>query len=94
MEGRELFERIQAKGDNAFTEKEASKITRQICEALQCLHNKSIAHRDIKVISLLFHRFIVHLLYNITHNKIYIIYPPIRVFGNLFEYLVTYSSIW
>ena len=49
MEGRELFERIQSKGDDAFTEKEASIITRQICEALSCLHSKNVAHRDIKV---------------------------------------------
>ena len=54
MEGRELFERIQSKGDDAFTEKEASKITRQICEALSCLHSKNIAHRDIKVDTIIF----------------------------------------
>ena len=54
MEGRELFERIQSKGDDAFTEKEASKITRQICEALSCLHSKNIAHRDIKVGNIIF----------------------------------------
>jgi len=54
MEGGELFERIQSKGDNGFTEKEASKITRQICEALLVLHNSNIAHRDVKPENLLY----------------------------------------
>uniref|UniRef100_A0A3Q3FP44 non-specific serine/threonine protein kinase n=1 Tax=Labrus bergylta TaxID=56723 RepID=A0A3Q3FP44_9LABR len=48
MEGGELFNRIQARGDQAFTEKEASEIMRDIGTAIDFLHNINIAHRDIK----------------------------------------------
>ncbi|XP_017280708.1 MAP kinase-activated protein kinase 3 isoform X2 [Kryptolebias marmoratus] len=54
MEGGELFSRIQARGDQAFTEKEASEIMRDIGTAIQFLHNIDIAHRDIKPENLLY----------------------------------------
>lgn len=54
MEGGELFSRIQARGDQAFTEKEASDIMRDIGTAIQFLHNMNIAHRDIKPENLLY----------------------------------------
>ncbi|CAF96558.1 unnamed protein product, partial [Tetraodon nigroviridis] len=54
MEGGELFSRIQAKGDQAFTEKEASEIMRDIGTAIDHLHRIDIAHRDIKPENLLY----------------------------------------
>uniref|UniRef100_A0A672RMK0 non-specific serine/threonine protein kinase n=1 Tax=Sinocyclocheilus grahami TaxID=75366 RepID=A0A672RMK0_SINGR len=52
--GGELFSRIQARGDQAFTEREASEIMRDIGTAIQYLHNMNIAHRDIKPENLLY----------------------------------------
>lgn len=54
MEGGELFSRIQARGDQAFTEREASEIMRDIGTAIQYLHDMNIAHRDIKPENLLY----------------------------------------
>ncbi|XP_057702217.1 MAP kinase-activated protein kinase 3 [Corythoichthys intestinalis] len=54
MEGGELFSRIQARGDQAFTEKEASGIMRDIGTAIEFLHSINIAHRDIKPENLLY----------------------------------------
>ncbi|XP_028853566.1 MAP kinase-activated protein kinase 2-like [Denticeps clupeoides] len=54
MEGGELFSRIQARGDQAFTEREGSEIMRDIGTAIQFLHNINIAHRDIKPENLLY----------------------------------------
>ncbi|XP_077429414.1 MAP kinase-activated protein kinase 3 [Vanacampus margaritifer] len=54
MEGGELFSRIQARGDQAFTEKEASEIMRDIGTAIEFLHSINIAHRDIKPENLLY----------------------------------------
>lgn len=49
MEGGELFSRIQERGDQAFTEREAAEIMRDIGTAIQFLHSQNIAHRDVKV---------------------------------------------
>ncbi|KAI1892449.1 hypothetical protein AGOR_G00133480 [Albula goreensis] len=49
MDGGELFSRIQDRGDQAFTEREASDIMKSIGEAIQFLHAINIAHRDVKV---------------------------------------------
>ncbi|XP_062321054.1 MAP kinase-activated protein kinase 3-like isoform X2 [Osmerus eperlanus] len=54
MEGGELFSRIQARGDQAFTEREASEIMRDIGTAIEYLHHMDIAHRDIKPENLLY----------------------------------------
>ncbi|XP_004069192.1 MAP kinase-activated protein kinase 2 [Oryzias latipes] len=54
MDGGELFSRIQDRGDQAFTEKEASNIMRRIGEAIQFLHSINIAHRDVKPENLLY----------------------------------------
>uniref|UniRef100_A0A8C6LAF4 6-phosphofructo-2-kinase/fructose-2,6-biphosphatase 4 n=6 Tax=Nothobranchius TaxID=28779 RepID=A0A8C6LAF4_NOTFU len=54
MEGGELFSRIQARGDQAFTEKEASEIMKDIGTAIEFLHSIDIAHRDIKPENLLY----------------------------------------
>ncbi|XP_054833807.1 MAP kinase-activated protein kinase 3 [Eublepharis macularius] len=54
MEGGELFSRIQERGDQAFTEKEASEIMRDIGTAIQHLHAMNIAHRDVKPENLLY----------------------------------------
>ncbi|XP_060714387.1 MAP kinase-activated protein kinase 3 [Tachysurus vachellii] len=54
MEGGELFSRIQARGDQAFTEREGSEIMRDIGTAIEFLHNMNIAHRDIKPENLLY----------------------------------------
>ncbi|XP_068172046.1 MAP kinase-activated protein kinase 2-like isoform X2 [Antennarius striatus] len=53
MEGGELFSRIQARGDQAFTER-ASEIMHDIGTAIAYLHNMDIAHRDIKPENLLY----------------------------------------
>ncbi|GAU93692.1 hypothetical protein RvY_05590 [Ramazzottius varieornatus] len=54
MEGGELFARIQARGDQPFTEREAASIMRDICSAVAHLHSMQIAHRDIKPENLLY----------------------------------------
>ncbi|XP_075430309.1 MAP kinase-activated protein kinase 3 [Ascaphus truei] len=54
MQGGELFTRIQQRGDQAFTEREASEIMRDIGTAIQHLHGLNIAHRDVKPENLLY----------------------------------------
>lgn len=54
MQGGELFTRIQQRGDQAFTEREASEIMRDIGTAIQHLHAMNIAHRDLKPENLLY----------------------------------------
>jgi serine/threonine protein kinase len=54
MEGGELFERIQRRGDKPFTEREAAEVVHMIASALTHLHTMNIAHRDIKPENLLY----------------------------------------
>ncbi|XP_046896461.1 MAP kinase-activated protein kinase 2-like [Hypomesus transpacificus] len=54
MDGGELFSHIQDRGNQAFTEREASDIMKSIGEAIQYLHAIDIAHRDIKPENLLY----------------------------------------
>lgn len=50
--GGELFDRIVAKG--SYTEKDASKVLKQILEAIDYMHSKDIVHRDLKPENLLY----------------------------------------
>jgi len=50
--GGELFERIQSKG--SYSEKDASRVLRQITEAIKYLHDNRIAHCDLKPDNFLF----------------------------------------
>lgn len=52
VQGGELFDRIVDEGN--FTEKDASRIARQMAEAIQYLHGMNIVHRDLKPENLLF----------------------------------------
>ena len=52
VEGGELFDRIVDEGN--FTEQDASRITKQMTEAIQYLHDRKIVHRDLKPENLLF----------------------------------------
>lgn len=56
MNGGELFARIQARAENAFTEREAANIMQSICSAIAHLHRMDIAHRDLKPENLLYSR--------------------------------------
>eukprot|EP01135_Chromosphaera_perkinsii_P000143 Nk52_evm39s32 gene=Nk52_evmTU39s32 len=52
VEGGELFDRIVEEG--SFTERDASRIMKQMVEAIRYLHEKEIVHRDLKPENLLF----------------------------------------
>lgn len=52
MTGGELFTRIQDRQDGPFTEQEAAQIMHEICMAVKYLHDRNIAHRDLKVTNL------------------------------------------
>jgi len=52
MEGGELFSRIQEK--QAFNEREAAELMKDICLAVKFLHDMNIAHRDLKPENLLY----------------------------------------
>jgi len=54
MEGGELFERIQSRGDHPFTEREAAATVRMIAMGVVHLHTMNIAHRDLKPENLLY----------------------------------------
>ncbi|CAD6194243.1 unnamed protein product [Caenorhabditis auriculariae] len=54
MKGGELFNRIQERGQQAFTEREAAAIMYEICSAVAHLHRMAIAHRDLKPENLLY----------------------------------------
>jgi mitogen-activated protein kinase-activated protein kinase 2 len=52
MQGGELFQRIQEK--QAFNEREAAELMKDICVAVKYLHDMDTAHRDLKPENLLY----------------------------------------
>ena len=52
MLGGELFQRIQEK--QAFNEREAAELMKDICVAVKYLHDMDVAHRDLKPENLLY----------------------------------------
>jgi len=52
MMGGELFQRIQEK--QAFTEREAAELMKDICIAVKYIHDMGMAHRDLKPENLLY----------------------------------------
>lgn len=46
--GGELFDRIKAQPKGSYNEHEASQILRQICQGIKFLHDRKIAHCDLK----------------------------------------------
>ena len=52
MLGGELFQRIQEK--QAFNEREAAELMKDICVAVKYLHDMGVAHRDLKPENLLY----------------------------------------
>ncbi|TWW62643.1 Calcium/calmodulin-dependent protein kinase type 1G, partial [Takifugu flavidus] len=53
VSGGELFDRILDRG--VYTEQDASKVIKQVLEAVSYLHKNSIVHRDLKPENLLFY---------------------------------------
>ncbi|CAF4022182.1 unnamed protein product [Rotaria sordida] len=53
MEGGELFNRIQQRNDNPYTERDAARYILMIVQAVNHLHKMDIAHRDLKPENLL-----------------------------------------
>lgn len=47
VSGGELFDRILDRG--VYTEQDASKVIKQVLEAVGYLHKNNIVHRDLKV---------------------------------------------
>ena len=45
--GGELFDRIVEKG--SYTEKDASRLIKQVLEAVDYMHERGVVHRDLKV---------------------------------------------
>ncbi len=52
--GGELFDRIKAQPDGAYSEKDAVGVLRQIARGLQYLHSNKVAHFDLKPDNLIF----------------------------------------
>ena len=52
MSGGELFDHICERG--SYSERDASTVIRQLCEAVNFMHGHGVAHRDLKVHSFLY----------------------------------------
>lgn len=47
--GGEIFNQCVADNDEAFTEKDVIRLTRQILTGVACLHRNNVVHLDLKV---------------------------------------------
>lgn len=50
--GGELFDRIVERG--SYTERDAADVVKQMCEALDYMHDKNVVHRDLKPENILY----------------------------------------
>lgn len=69
VSGGELFDRILDRG--VYTEQDASKVIKQVLEAVSYLHKNSIVHRDLKVVHMHTH---IQAFYTFTFSSLFLMF--------------------